>query len=211
MLWDTDFGEGHEEILNEEDEESDGEDIDESDFCQPRKKREKIADETISFEGEEDDMMGDEGNIFEEDIVEAGDEFMAVKPWIGAIREPSGFIKPKQNFKKKPRAAIAIDYVYGYRSKDCRNNLRYLANGNIVYHAAALGIVMDIASNTQRFFVKHDDDITALALHPSDGVTVATGQIGPKPMICVWNSNTMQCIKKFKGHLKRGIACLAFS
>jgi len=51
-----------------------------------------------------------------------------------------------------------------------------LKNGNIVYHAAALGIVLDLASNTQRFFNQHIDDITAMDVHPN-GVLVATGEV----------------------------------
>jgi hypothetical protein len=72
-----------------------------------------------------------------------------------------------------------LDFVHGYRAKDTRNNLKYLKSGNIVFHAAALGIVMDISQSvpTQRFFNKHDNDITALDIHP-DGVRIATGQLG---------------------------------
>ena len=42
---------------------------------------------------------------------------------------------------------MELDYVFGYRAKDCRNNLRYLKNGNVAYTAAALGIVLDIRAN----------------------------------------------------------------
>jgi len=40
---------------------------------------------------------------------------------------------------------------------------------------------------------------------------VATGEIGPKPYIFIWDSNTMQPIHKFKGALQKGIANLGFS
>lgn len=60
--------------------------------------------------------------------------------------------------------------------RDCRNNIRFLKNGNIVYHAAAVGIVLDQNNNTQKFFNKHTDDITAFDLHPDDE-TVATGEV----------------------------------
>jgi microtubule-associated protein-like 6 len=52
------------------------------------------------------------------------------------------------NFDKKPNARLEIDFVYGYRVKDCRNNLRYLKNGDIVYNVAALGVVMNISKHT---------------------------------------------------------------
>lgn len=43
------------------------------------------------------------------------------------------------------------------------------------------------------------------------GTLVATGEIGPKPFIYVWDSET--CEKKFewKGIIKKGVACLAFN
>ena len=42
----------------------------------------------------------------------------------------------------------------------------------------------------------HQDDITALALHP-DGSTVATGELGKRPLIIVWDSLKMNIIHKF--------------
>jgi len=47
-------------------------------------------------------------------------------------------------------------------------------------------------------------------VHPN-GLYVATGEIGPKPSIYVWDTNTMQAIWHFKGGLTKGIANLAFS
>lgn len=32
--------------------------------------------------------------------------------------------------------------MHGYRAFDCKNNLKYLKSGNIVYNCAALGIVL---------------------------------------------------------------------
>lgn len=47
---------------------------------------------------------------------EKGDEFMAVKPWLGAIKEPTGFKNPKDQ-NKPPEVTIALNYVFGYRAK----------------------------------------------------------------------------------------------
>ena len=38
----------------------------------------------------EDDVSGDSDGFNEEEM-EAGDEFMATKPWLGAMKEPTGF------------------------------------------------------------------------------------------------------------------------
>jgi len=74
---------------------------------------------------------------------------MAVKPWMGAIKNgaPTGFSIPK-NLNKSPDATLELEYCFGYRAKDSRNNLRYLKNGKIAYHAAALGIILDGKTNT---------------------------------------------------------------
>jgi len=55
------------------------------------------------------------------------------------------------------------------------------------------------------------DDVTAIAVHPN-GNYVVTGEIGPKPLIQLWNGKTQKLIKKAKRTLlKKGISCLAFS
>jgi microtubule-associated protein-like 6 len=50
----------------------------------------------------------------------------------------------------------------------------------------------------------------AMAVHP-DGKTIATGEIGPKPLISVWDVSTMEATARFVAPLKKGIAHLAFS
>jgi len=68
-----------------------------------------------------------------------GDEFMAVKPWLGAIKEP---IPPPKNIRKeKPDVEYEIDWVYGYRSDEGRMNLFFNQKGQAVYPTAALGVI----------------------------------------------------------------------
>lgn len=74
---------------------------------------------------------------------------MAVKPWIGAVMEPDNH--PEVN-KSKPDETYTLEYVYGYRCQDSRQNVYYNADGNIVYITASLGVILDKASNTQTFF-----------------------------------------------------------
>jgi len=63
-------------------------------------------------------------------------------------------------------------------------------DGSIVYHAAALGIVYDPVNHTQRFFKEHIDDVTAIAFSP-DKRLIATGEVGPRCSICIWDGVTM--------------------
>ena len=54
-----------------------------------------------------------------------GDEFMAVKPFVGAIKEPTVWVPPKHALPP-PTTSLELEWVHGYRSFDCRNNLRYV-------------------------------------------------------------------------------------
>ncbi len=72
-----------------------------------------------------------------------GDEFQAVKPWVGQIKAPSDFRKPKLNQNKAPQIGFDLEWVHGYRSQDSRNNIGLLADGSICYPAAGLGIAYD--------------------------------------------------------------------
>ena len=67
-------------------------------------------------------------------------------------------------------------YYNRYRSYDCRDNVFCLKSGEIVYHVAALGIVLNTEQNQQRFYNCHTDDILCLATSP-DMSLVATGQV----------------------------------
>ena len=65
---------------------------------------------------------------------------------------------------------------------------------------AALGVVLDKdklekGKRCQRFFFGHDDDIKSLAVHPNRE-WVATGQVGKRPFICVWDGVTMLQLQK---------------
>jgi WD40 repeat protein len=112
--------------------------------------------------------------------------------------------------KTAPPSQLRLEWVYGYRGNQCRNNLFYNADGEAVYFAAGIGVVHDVAQKKQRFFKGQSDDILCLALHPNKEL-VATGQIGKDPYICIWNSKTMETVSILQGGHERGVATVAFS
>ena len=57
---------------------------------------------------------------------------------------------------------------------------------------------------------EHDDDILCLAVS-NEARYCATGQVGPNPLICVWDTETMKVEAKLKGRLSLGIKNLCFS
>uniref|UniRef100_A0A4W4ENS0 HELP domain-containing protein n=1 Tax=Electrophorus electricus TaxID=8005 RepID=A0A4W4ENS0_ELEEL len=108
-----------------------------------------------------------------------------------------------------PTCQLRLEWVYGYRGHQCRNNLYYTAAGEIVYFVAGVGVVYNTREHKQKFYLGHTDDIISLALHP-ERVFVATGQVGKEPYICVWDSSTIQTVSILKEVHTHGIACLAF-
>jgi len=166
----------------------------------------KIYDENgeahDAYERTEKKEAGDNA-LFEVEEAGEGDQFMAVKPWIGALKAPTN--KPANN-PSAPSKKLELEYVYGYRAIDSRQNLFYTSDpSKVVYMTAALGVVLDKNSNTQRFFgggdikdtSSHNDDIMALAITP-DRKIVATGQVGKNPIICVWSAEDCSLISQFK-------------
>ena len=137
---------------------------------------------------------------------------MATKPWAGTIKNqvPTDF-KPSKSDGMAPDANLELEYVFGYRCHDVRNNLFYTHDQKqLVYHCAALGVVYDRATNEQTFFREHNDDIHCLAVHPTKPI-VATGQIGRRPRLCVWDYSSKECIMRVTAPLTMGIKTLAFS
>ena len=89
----------------------------------------------------------DFGALFEMEANGGGDEFTAVKPWTGAVVEPT---EPPAVNPSVPDEELVLEWVHGYRAADSRNNLRYTEKGELVYPAAALGVVFSTHKWHQR-------------------------------------------------------------
>jgi len=148
---------------------------------------------------------------FKEDEMEMGDEGgSASKPYLGEVKAstPKGFVVTK-SAGEPPKEGIKLKYVFGYRAFDTRMNVKYTSEGKIVYHTAALGIVLDKNSNEQSFFTNHDEDMVCLAIHPSLKI-VATGQMAKAGKakiidIFVWEIETKEILANLKGFHLRAI------
>ena len=151
------------------------------------------------------------GNGFTEEAQAAGDEFGALKPWMTNVVNtvPSNY-KPSKLDGQTPDAQLELEFVHGYRCHDTRNNLKYTNNGDFVYHTAAVGIVYNKDTHTQSIYNEHFDDITALAIHPNKKY-VATGEVGPYPLISIWDVETCKALVHIREPLQKGINHLAFS
>ncbi|XP_050538023.1 echinoderm microtubule-associated protein-like 2 isoform X2 [Daktulosphaira vitifoliae] len=116
-----------------------------------------------------------------------------------------------------PSSKLKLDWVYGYRGKDCRSNLYLLPTGEIVYFVASVAVLYNVEEQSQRHYLGHTDDIKCLAVHPNK-LLIATGQTAGhdhregKPHIRVWNSVSLATVVVLGlGEFERSISCLSFS
>ncbi|KAH8855201.1 77 kDa echinoderm microtubule-associated protein [Schistosoma japonicum] len=107
--------------------------------------------------------------------------------------------------------------TYGYRGRDCRNNLHYLPTGELIYFIAAAVVLYNIEEQCQRHYLEHTDDVKCIAIHP-DRITVATGQSAGhdkqsgKPHVRIWSSVDLKTLKIIGiGEFERSVCCLSFS
>ena len=151
-----------------------------------------------------------EFDFFEGADAGAGEQFMAVRPYEGAIMEPD---EHNDESTDAPDVNYELEYVYGYRAEDSRMNCFYNKDGNAVYFTAALGVILDQGSNKQKFFgggqtdntskkvarddVGHTNDITSMDVSACRGLA-ATGQNGSKPVAFVWDTTNGDKKARFK-------------
>ncbi|XP_046557934.1 echinoderm microtubule-associated protein-like 2 isoform X13 [Haliotis rubra] len=132
-----------------------------------------------------------------------------------------------------PSETLQVEWVYGYRGRDCRSNLYNLPTGELVYFIAAVVVLYNVEENMQRHYLGHSDDVKCIAIHP-DKIRIATGQVaghdkkeGKKkrnstsevtdydekwPHIRIWDSvslNTLNVIGL--GDFDRAVCCVSFS
>lgn len=70
--------------------------------------------------------------------------------------------------------------------------------------------MLDKNKNTMKVTTVHNDDVTCLDLNIHKNL-VATGEMGRKPSLVVWDSNTLETKAIFKNKLEKSIATVTLS
>jgi WD40 repeat protein len=171
--------------------------------------------------GGDDDDDDDDDDVFVEEAAATGEELGALKPWRAAIFAPTN---PPPDEPSPPGDELALRWVYGFRGFDTRCGALWASPSTLVYPAAAVVVVHDVARDTQRHFRAHEDDVlcVATAWCPARARhVVASGQkafrrkgVVHKPTIFVWDAAEPE--QKLAGPLvftgcnQRSITLLAF-
>lgn len=153
--------------------------------------------------------------LFEKKETSGDVKWMAVKPWKGAIKEPSN---APRNDPSPPTQGLELTRVIGYHGWDQRSNIVINRNGHIIYPIAGTAVVLDSKTNAQRIFQGQNDDITCIAQSPVDLNLIATGQVATivnrratLPHICVWDSTDFKNCVVLRNAAKRAVRSVAFS
>nr|XP_023029644.1 echinoderm microtubule-associated protein-like 2 isoform X2 [Leptinotarsa decemlineata] len=116
-----------------------------------------------------------------------------------------------------PSRRLKLDWVYGYRGRDCRSNLYFLPTGEMIYFVAGVVVLYNVEDQNQRHYVEHTDDVKSLAIHPNK-MLIATGQCAghdrrdARPHIRVWNSVSLHTQAVIgMNDFDVSVCCLSFS
>ena len=72
----------------------------------------------------------------------------------------TGKAKPEpEEGKIKRRVGLHLEWVYGYRGKDARENLFHLPTGELLYYVGTVAVVYDPDGEVQKHFKGHTEDI----------------------------------------------------
>ena len=116
-------------------------------------------------------------------------------------REPSAL-------SSKPSHSLTLAWAY---ARPCmRGGVAYSAEGNIVFPAASTGVVFCPSTHRQSFAQHNTDAILSLAVS-TDGRFAASGELGRRPRVCIWDTSSMALLAVLRGRLSNGVTQLAFS
>ncbi|GMI13574.1 hypothetical protein TrLO_g7993, partial [Triparma laevis f. longispina] len=110
-----------------------------------------------------------------------------------------------------PSQDLSLKWIHGVSAQSTRNSVVYNDDGEIVYPAGAVCVVLNKATSIQSHFLGHTDAVTCLTLNP-DKKLAASGQIGTSPKVIVWDTTKKQAKNTFTLPASSyGVSAVAFS
>ncbi len=119
----------------------------------------------------------------------------------------------KTNQETVPLANYALDHIHGVSSFDgSHTDVLYGSDTDkVVFSAGAICIVYDSSRHVQKYFDKHNDQVTALAVS-NNKQYAASGEVGANPSIYIWRMDFKTMFEaKIIGIHKNAILALHFS
>jgi hypothetical protein len=156
LVWSTDVNSGlggnDEQEADYSDDPDDPANESKIDRGRAQREAEKIAKQKAEQEAKKAKAAAAEDCMFEEEDLGVGDEFLAVIPWKGQCKPPTGFKRAPKGANEAPSIELQLEWVHGYKGDSAKNNLRYMADGTLCYYIAGVGVVLNTETHTQKFF-----------------------------------------------------------
>uniref|UniRef100_A0A8C3GC84 EMAP like 3 n=1 Tax=Cyclopterus lumpus TaxID=8103 RepID=A0A8C3GC84_CYCLU len=115
-----------------------------------------------------------------------------------------------------PPERLELDWVYGYRGRDCRANLYFLPTGEALFFIACVVVLYHINNRTQRHYHKHTDcvrwSVEDSLYHLHREIQSNETQDPLQPCVHIWDSTTLVTLQQIGlGSFQRGVGSVAFS
>ncbi|CAG04359.1 unnamed protein product, partial [Tetraodon nigroviridis] len=108
-----------------------------------------------------------------------------------------------------PDPILSLSRIIGFGGATARCALWTKTGDAVVYPCHAIIVSMNVSSNHQRFFVGHNDKVSALAFN-GNTTLLASAQIGNHSVVRVWNYLKGTCLSMFRVHA-HSVCSLSFS
>ena len=136
-------------------------------------------------------------------------DYVAAKPWLLSIVEPSD--PPKPDVNAPEGLSLELECVHGFAGNGTnRSCLGYNVLGEVIFPAGANCVVYSKQTHSQAFYRAHGSEIAALAVS-ADGRFIASGENGHRPRVHVWQASTVTQVCLLPEFHRQGIAGLSFS
>jgi len=137
-------------------------------------------------------------------------ELATVPAYLSAIVTPTTWNAEEASSTAGPAYDLAMEYVHGFRGAGRFHCIRSLGQESILYLAAMVLVIMNVKTCSQRFFRKHEHDVTCFAVHPH-GELVASADAGSSGKVLVWSIHTLQVVSHVSTLSMQSASALCFS
>jgi len=137
-------------------------------------------------------------------------ELELVPPYLSKIVTPTTWNAEEARLCTPVKPDFTMEYVHGFRGNDRNQCVRSLDDNRILYLAAMVLVIMDVRTRVQRFFRKHEHDVTCFVLHPGRDF-VASADSGQSGKVLIWNNTTLQVMASVATVPRQSPFALCFS
>ncbi|EGR29518.1 PH domain protein [Ichthyophthirius multifiliis] len=152
--------------------------------------------------------------------------------WLSALSKKLFYLnRSNTNSTSQKDTYCKINWVYGFRSQDVNHPIEYIRPNNnqkserILYFTACIVVIFYpqvifyfqkkryqykyFQIKVQQHYLEHDREVICLAVSKKNRL-VASGELGDKPHIHVWDPDTLQNLGVIKGIHQKGISFITF-